>query len=737
MFIRSLLFLSIFLSSLAALAQSTAAQGPVPQSTVAPDLPARADAGPVRVIIQVRAPVMPEGAMGLDAVLDQRGRIAAVQDLVLAGSNATAVVRFASLPFVAAEVSRGELDRLAAHPDVVRVDEDVILHPALIESVPRIGAPAVWQGGIDGTGWSVAILDSGVDAMHPVLAGKVQQEACFSTTDAVAESLCPGGVSSSTVAGSGAPCPPGVSGCDHGTHVAGIAAARYGDGGGVARGADVIAVQVFSRFMTGCGTSPAPCALAYTSDVVRALEHVATLAGPENVTRVAAVNLSLAGTVYTAACDTEAGMPLVKGAIDNLVSLGIPTVMASGNDGSWTGVAAPACVSTGVSVGATYDTGTPDTVTSFSNRASFLSLLAPGSAITSSAPGGGFQTKIGTSMASPHVAGAWALLKQAVPDASVATILSALRSTGLMVEDWAVPGTSYPRIRVDLALESLGAAGLPDAPTDLASTIQGSLVELAWQPPAGGGTPAAYVVEAGSTSGASDIGVFVLGAAPAFAVMAPDGVYHVRVRARNVFGTGPASNEVMVVVGAVDTAVPLAPIDVVPFVAGRVVSLAWAVDPASPSVAAFIVDVGTAPGQSDLGSFDLGSPVTGAVATMVPGTYFVRVRARNALGIGPASEEATFTVLPCTPAAPAGLSFAIAAGVVTVTWEPPAEGDVTSYVIEAGDGPGASNLLVFNTGSAAPSFAAVAPPGAYYVRVRAMNTCGASPASEEIVVTVE
>ena len=73
-------------------------------------------------------------------------------------------------------------------------------------------------------------------------------------------------------------------------------------------------------------------------------------------------------------------------------------------------------------------------------------------------PGGGFEVASGTSMAAPHVAGAWALMRQAAPTASVTTILNALRSTGLPITDnrfWASGTVTVPRVRVFQALASL------------------------------------------------------------------------------------------------------------------------------------------------------------------------------------------------------------------------------------------------------------------------------------------
>ena len=90
---------------------------------------------------------------------------------------------------------------------------------------------------------------------------------------------------------------------------------------------------------------------------------------------------------------------------------------------------------------------------SYSNSASFLNLLAPGSSINSSVPGGGYAVYNGTSMATPHVAGAWAILKQKTPSLSVTDALNRLSATGLSITD-ARNGIVKPRIRIDAALNT-------------------------------------------------------------------------------------------------------------------------------------------------------------------------------------------------------------------------------------------------------------------------------------------
>jgi Subtilase family len=236
---------------------------------------------------------------------------------------------------------------------------------------------------------------------------------------------------------------------------------------GIAPGANLISIQVFSRF-TGAncaGAGEDPCALSFTSDQIAGLDRVFAL---RNSFSIASVNMSLGGGSSTVDCDADSRKP----SIDNLRSAGIATAIASGNNGFTNAVSFPACISTAITVGSTT---TSDVVSSFSNSSPLVELLAPGSNINSSVPGGGFAVFSGTSMATPGVAGAWAVLKQVSPGASVASVLSALQASGKPITDTR-NGVIKPRIRVlagsvrfaDTGFLSSTVAG-PSAGLDVAS----------------------------------------------------------------------------------------------------------------------------------------------------------------------------------------------------------------------------------------------------------------------------
>ncbi len=407
--------------------------------------------GTVRVIAGLRTEGMPvasaAGSLTLTQAKARSPLIARSQQSLLVRMSAhelSPVRRFKFIPYVAMKVDEAALEALAADLEVVSLQQDRVVKPLLAESVPLVGAPQAWAQGYDGARQAVAILDTGVDKDHPFLASRVVSEACFSGGGGLAESFCPGGVSEATGLGSAAPC--ASSDCFHGTAMAGVAAGRGADFSGVAPRAPIIAIQVFSQ---GVGDRSE----SFTSDWVSGLERVLELSDGFDI---AAANMSFGSLVFdTENCDADA--PAEKAAMDNLRAAGIAPIVSSGNDGSSTGISYPACISSAVSVGATADgsnEAAPDEVSEFSNSSPSLDLLAPGQGITTSVPGGGFETYNGTSLAAPHVAGAWAVLKSKAPQASVADLLSVLKATGIPIAD-SRNDLVKPRIQVDAALDRI------------------------------------------------------------------------------------------------------------------------------------------------------------------------------------------------------------------------------------------------------------------------------------------
>jgi subtilisin family serine protease len=383
---------------------------------------ARAE-GAAPVVVLLRAP---EPATEARAAANRRAAIARVRARVL-GALAPADVElehaYVTVPGFSARATPQGLARLAADPDVLRVDLDPVGTVAEESGALHVRADRVQARGVSGVGTTIAIIDTGVEADHPDIADALVHEECFCRAGQLGgqqrPSCCPDG--SAHQSGPGA----AMSVDSHGPHVAGIALSRGRLAPtGVAPGALLVSVRVLDSDNQG-----------FISDWIAALDWIAA-ERPD----VRVINMSLvSGVTYAGDCGRACGDApgcaanmMLADVIEQLWNRGTLLFAASGNSRRTDQMSSPACVAPTVSVGAV-DAG--DDVASFSNADRELDLLAPGVDIISDELGPGQGVMSGTSMASPHAAGTAALVLSAHPGLSADAVEAILKSSGVAVRD--------------------------------------------------------------------------------------------------------------------------------------------------------------------------------------------------------------------------------------------------------------------------------------------------------------
>ncbi|MGH3010171.1 MAG: S8 family peptidase, partial [Gaiellaceae bacterium] len=302
-----------------------------------------------------------------------------------------------------------------------------------------IGAPAIWGQSLAtaGQGMKIGIIDDGLDQAHPYFdpsgfsypAGFPKGNTKYTTPKVIVARAFPS--PSSTWKYQSAPFDPDYS--DHATHVAGIAAGDYDTPTPVDQNALVsgIAPEAYLGNYKALTVPTAGFGLDGNSpEIAKAIDQA--VSDGMNV-----INLSIGEPEVAPQRD------IVVQALDNAAKSGVVPVVAAGNDYTVAGngsvgspANAPAAITVAASTGGSWD-GTPDRIASFSSAGPTpVSLLlkpdvtAPGVQVLSSIPPNRWDSWDGTSMATPHVAGAAALLLQRHPAWTVAQVKSALVSTG-------------------------------------------------------------------------------------------------------------------------------------------------------------------------------------------------------------------------------------------------------------------------------------------------------------------
>ena len=376
--------------------------------------------------------------------------------------------------FAVKGLSANAIERLKASPFVKYVEQDQVITKAATQQNPpawgldrvdaRSGLDNAYTFNATGAGVSVYVIDTGIDPAHPDFSGRAT--AAFDVFN------------------------DGQNGVDcdgHGTHVAGtVGSETYG----VAKDASLFGVRVLGCDANGNGGGT-------NAGVIEGIDWVAA-----NAQKPASANMSLGGGFSQA----------VNDAVENLVASGVPTAVAAGN-GFFGIFSEDACTKSPASAPSALTvsiTDQSDAKVSWGNFGSCVDLFAPGAGILSTVPGGGTASFSGTSMSSPHVAGALALYLEGNPNATSAqanqAILDATTTGAVSNREGTVDRLLYtldftagggggggepPANNAPTAAFSQSCAGLTCDFTDTSSDSDGTIASRSWDFGDGGSSSAA------------------------------------------------------------------------------------------------------------------------------------------------------------------------------------------------------------------------------------------------------
>ncbi|WP_020673126.1 S8 family peptidase [Amycolatopsis nigrescens] len=316
-------------------------------------------------------------------IVGLKGSSAGAGDLVARYGGQITQTYTAALQGFAVSMNEQQAKRLAADPRVAYVEQDGAAHLTGTQTNPTWGLDRIDQKALpldkkytypnEGAGVTVYVVDTGTMLTHPDFGDRVKSGYDFIDNDSNS-SDCHG----------------------HGTHVAGtVGSSTYG----VAKKVNIVGVRVLN--CSGSGQN---------SQVVAGIDWVT-----KNAAKPAVLSMSLGGGANTS----------VDSAVRRAVQAGITTTVASGNSNTDACNTSPARAPEAITVNAT---DSNDGRASFSNYGRCTDIFAPGVSILSTKNGGGTATMSGTSMATPHVAGAAAVYLSANPSATPAQVDTALKN---------------------------------------------------------------------------------------------------------------------------------------------------------------------------------------------------------------------------------------------------------------------------------------------------------------------
>jgi len=418
--------------------------------------------GQVEVIVLLKEPetVEPE-----DSIEEKAADYADAQNEIIdnLGSDVDVENQFSVINGFSAEINEASLEELQQNPEVLSIEIDREVKIMLQESVPLINADDAHSlqlsgQNITGTGQTICIIDTGIDYDHADLGGPgFPNSRILDGYDFVSDDSDP------------------IDDNGHGTHVAGIAAASGGIIG-LAPGANIIAIKALDSGGSGS-----------FSDLIAGIDWCVN---NRTVYNISVISLSVGTQAYHNDTFCDGDYPSTTTAINNAIANNITVVIATGNEGNYTGISAPACITNATRVTATDKS---DNYASYANRGTGFNniLVAPGgistNKINSTQNGGGYVGMYGTSMSTPHVSGLIALIQQynelnSGDELTPAEIFDILNSTGEPLTDTQT-STTWNRIDALAAINSLASditapVIILESPLNSSSIDKGTIIDL-------------------------------------------------------------------------------------------------------------------------------------------------------------------------------------------------------------------------------------------------------------------